>query len=357
MDKSVPKILVVDDNLSSLKQIGAQLGENYDISLAKSGALALQICMQEKPDLILLDIEMPDMDGFETLKRLRLNRYLGSIPVIFLTGNHDTETEVRGLESGARDFITKPVEKGILLHRIELHLRFSAYQSHLENTVARMSGSVAMAFAELIECRDENTGGHVARTSTYVGMLGRRLMDMGLFVEELTSTDLEMMVRAAPFHDIGKIAVSDRVLLKPDRLDDEEFTLMKQHTVIGEEILKNMLIRTPTQQYLHYARMIAASHHERYDGRGYPRGLGGDEIPLCGRIMAVADVYDALVDDRVYRRGMSHAEARAIIVDGRGKNFDARIVDAFEGIHEELAAEAQKSAGKARQNEGGKKND
>jgi putative two-component system response regulator len=357
MDKSPPKILVVDDNLPTLKQIGAQLGENYEVSLAKSGALALQICMREKPDLILLDIEMPDMDGFETLKRLRLNRYLGSIPVIFLTGNHDTETEVRGLQSGARDFITKPVEKGILLHRIELHLRFSAYQAQLESTVAKMSDSVALAFAELIECRDENTGGHVARTSRYVGMLSRKLMDQGLFVDELTSTDLDMMVRAAPFHDIGKIAISDRVLLKPDRLDDEEFTLMKQHTVIGEEILTNMLARPPTQQYLHYARMIAASHHERFDGKGYPRGLAGDGIPLCGRIMAVADVYDALVDDRVYRAGMKHTEARRIILDGKNTGFDGRVVDAFDAIHEELAEEAKKSAGRARKNSGGNEND
>jgi putative two-component system response regulator len=258
------------------------------------------------------------------------------------------ETEVRGLESGARDFITKPVEKGILLHRIELHLRFSSYQVHLENTVAKMSDSVALAFAELIECRDENTGEHVARTSKYVGMIGRRLIEMGLFVEELTPTDLQMMVRAAPFHDIGKIAISDRILLKPDRLDDEEFTLMKQHTVIGEEILKNMMARTPTQQYLHYARMIAASHHERFDGKGYPRGLSGDEIPLCGRIMAVADVYDALVDDRVYRKGMKHIEAYRIIIDGKNKSFDGRVVDAFNAIHEELAAEAKKSAERAR---------
>ncbi|MDR0730949.1 MAG: response regulator [Treponema sp.] len=335
------RILVVDDNLSSLKQIGAQLGENYEVSLAKSGALALQICMQEKPDLILLDIEMPGMDGFETLKRLRLNRYLGSIPVIFLTGNHDTETEVRGLQSGARDFITKPVEKSILLHRIELHLRFSSYQAHLENTVANLSASMAMAFAELIECRDENTGEHVARTSRYVGMLGRRLIDTGMFVEELTPTDLNLMVRAAPFHDIGKIAISDRVLLKPDRLDDGEFAIMKRHTIIGEEILDNMYTRTPTQQYLQYAKMIAASHHERFDGGGYPWGLAGDSIPLCARIMAVADVYDALVADRVYRKGMKHVEACRIIVDGKDKSFDGRIVDAFEEIHEDLAAAAK----------------
>jgi putative two-component system response regulator len=332
------KILVVDDNLSSLKQIGAQLAGKYDVSLAKSGAMALDICRQEKPDLILLDIEMPGMNGFETLKRLRLNRYLGSIPVIFLTGNHDTETEVRGLQSGARDFITKPVEKSILIHRIELHLRFSSYQSHLENTVAVLSDSMALSFAEFIECRDENTGEHVVRTSRYVGMLGRELLEKGLFAEELTATDLDIMVRAAPLHDIGKIAISDRVLLKPDRLDDEEFSIMKRHTVIGEEILENMYARTPTQHYLLYAKMIAASHHERFDGRGYPWGLSGDAIPLCGRIMAVADVYDALVDDRVYRRGMSHAEACSVIYEGRDKHFDGRIVDAFEAIQEELEA-------------------
>jgi putative two-component system response regulator len=336
------KILVVDDNLTSLKQIGAQLAESYDVSLAKSGPLALQICKQEKPDLILLDIEMPEMDGFETIKRLRMNRYLGSIPVIFLTGNHDTETEVRGLQSGARDFITKPVEKSILIHRIELHMRFAAYQAHLEKTAAKLSDSVALSFAELIECRDENTGEHVARTSRYVGMLGRRLMEKGLFPEELTPMDLDMMVRAAPLHDIGKIAISDRILLKPDRLDDEEFRVMKRHTVIGEEIIGHMYIRTPTQHYLQYAQKIAASHHERYDGKGYPRGLEGDAIPLCGRIMAVADVYDALVDDRVYRRGMSHAEACGIIVEGRDKNFDSRIVSAFEEIHREIAKAAHK---------------
>jgi putative two-component system response regulator len=330
------KILVVDDNISSLKQIGAQLGGSYEVSLAKSGGLALQICMQEKPDLILLDIEMPEMDGFETLKRLRLNHYLGSIPVIFLTGNHDTEIEVRGLQSRARDFITKPVEKNILLHRIELHLRFSSYQSHLEKTMVKLSESISLSFAELIECRDENTGGHVIRTSKYVGLLGRKLIENGMFRDELTPMDLEMMVRAAPLHDIGKIAISDRILLKPDRLDDEEFNAMKRHTSIGAEILAHMFSRTPTQQYLQYAKLIAASHHERFDGKGYPKGLAGDEIPLCGRIMAVADVYDALVADRVYRVGMKRPEARRIIIDGKNKNFDGRVVDAFEEIYEQL---------------------
>jgi putative two-component system response regulator len=200
-----------------------------------------------------------------------------------------------------------------------------------------------MAFAELIECRDENTGEHVARTSRYVEMLGRNLIEKRMFAEELTPIDLAMMVRAAPLHDIGKIAISDRVLLKPDRLDDEEFNIMKQHTIVGEEILDHMFARTPTQHYLQYAKQIAASHHERFDGKGYPRGLAGDEIPLCGRIMAVADVYDALVDDRVYRPGMKHTEACRIIIDGKNKNFDCRVVEAFEDIQEKLAEASRKA--------------
>ncbi|MDR1873905.1 MAG: HD domain-containing protein, partial [Synergistaceae bacterium] len=256
--------------------------------------------------------------------------WLEKIPVIFLTGNHDVDVAVRGLTSGARDFITKPVEQNILLHRIELHLRFASWQSHLEGTVREMSDSIAASFAELIECRDENTGGHVVRTSRYVERLGHELLRRGLFSEEISEEGLATIVRAAPLHDIGKIAISDRILLKPDRLNDEEFSAMKRHTVIGAEILENMYARTPTQSYLQYAVMIAASHHERYDGKGYPHGLAGNDIPLCGRIMAVADVYDALVDNRVYRKAMGHMEACRILTDGSGTQFDPALIEVFE---------------------------
>jgi putative two-component system response regulator len=253
--------------------------------------------------------------------------------VIFLTGNHDTATEAKGLKSGARDFIKKPVEKSILLHRLDLHLNLSSYQARLEDSVKAMSDSLALSISELIECRDENTGGHVSRTSKYVELLGNDLVSKGLFVDELSGGALAMMVRGAPLHDIGKIAISDRILLKPALLDDEEFAVMKRHASIGAEILEGMYARTPSQTYLRYAVMIAGSHHEKYDGKGYPRGLSGDDIPLCGRIMAVADVYDALVDNRVYRRGMSHAEAFRIIMDARGTQFDPRVVDSFETCH------------------------
>jgi putative two-component system response regulator len=330
------KILVVDDNLTTLKQIEAQLGGRHDVFLARSGMLALQICTRQRPDLILLDIEMPDMDGFQTMALLQRNPYLSRIPVIFLTAHHDSAEEVRALNSGARDFITKPVEKNILLHRIELHLGFAAYQSRLEETVRTLSDSMATSFAELIEFRDENTGGHVERTAKLTEHLGRELLKRNVFSGEFMSEDLEMIIRGSPLHDIGKIAVSDAILLKPGRLDAKEFEAMKRHSLVGAEILDHLYSRTPTQRFLQYARIIAVSHHEKFDGSGYPHGISGDDIPLSGRIVALADVYEALTGSRVYRGPLSPAEAYRIIIEGRGIHFDPRIVDVFDSIHEEL---------------------
>jgi len=330
------RILVVDDNLAILKQISSYLSEDYEVSLAKSGPLALQICVREKPDLILLDVEMSDMDGFGVMDRLKENPYLDRIPVIFLTANHSVEVEIRALESGARDFIMKPVEKSILVHRIELHLRFASYQAQTEQNVMTLSDSIATSFAEMIECRDENTGGHVIRTSRYVDILGKELIKQNLFPDELNPAELQMMVRAAPLHDIGKIAISDRILLKVGRLDDMEFAAIKCHSEIGASILKRMYQRMPAQHYLRYASLIAGSHHERYDGKGYPQGLSGESIPLCGRIMAVADVYDALIDNRVYRGSMGHIQASNIIFENTGTHFDPRIVEAFKNTQEQI---------------------
>jgi putative two-component system response regulator len=221
------QILVVDDNLASLKQIGTQLEAHYEVSLAKSGALALKICKQEKPDLILLDVEMPEMDGFQTIARLKEDQDLSPIPVIFLTGNRDAVTEIRALESGAMDFITKPVNKDILFHRLELHLQFAAYQSSLENTVKELENSIVTSFAELIECKDDNAGTHVLRTGKYVEILGRKLLEEGTFGDDLTQADLDMIVRAAPFHDVGKVGISDTLLLKEGTLTREEYAVVK----------------------------------------------------------------------------------------------------------------------------------
>jgi putative two-component system response regulator len=332
------QILVVDDNISSLKQIGAQLTSYYEISLAKSGGLALQICKQVKPDLILLDVEMPEMDGFETIRQLKEDPELSSIPVIFLTGNRDMATEIRALQSGAIDFITKPANKDILFHRLELHLQFSAYQTSLENTVIELENSIVTSFAELIACKEFNVGGHVLRVGKYVELIGKELLAAGTFAGELTETDLNKIIRSASFHDIGKIGISDVLLLKPGKLIEEEYNEVKKHTIVGAQFLEKIYERTPEQEYLKVAIQIARSHHERYDGMGYPDGLEGDAIPLCARIIAVANIYDTCMTDRIYRKAVTHDDACRIIMEERGRSFDPRIVDVFIAIRDAVAS-------------------
>ncbi|CAK7065707.1 MAG: putative cyclic di-GMP phosphodiesterase [Desulfovibrio sp.] len=322
------KILVVDDNLATLQQIAAQL-DAYLVLRAKSGAQALIIAAGQTPDLVLLDIDMPGMDGFETLTALRHIEALKRVPVIFLTGNHDTATQIRALQSGGVDFIKKPVSKGVLLHRLQLHLSLHQYQQSLEQTVQEFEDSIIAAFAELIECRDASNGGHVQRTRQYVAALGTMLLEANAFPESLDKEKLDMMVRAAPLHDIGKIGVSDTIICKPGRLTEEEYAVIKTHTVIGAKALESIYERMPTQYYMGYAILMALGHHERYDGKGYPNGLAGTDIPLCCRIMAVANVYDSLVVDSVYREALSHEKACAILAKGRGTEFDPIILDIF----------------------------
>jgi putative two-component system response regulator len=338
------QVLIVDDNLANLKNIQLQLSDNYQVLLAKSGSQALQICIQRIPDLILLDVDMPEMDGFETLSRIKENPIMSGIPVIFLTANHDIATEVRALESGVLDFITKPVEKNILLHRLQLHLDLSRYRRNLEETVRELEDSIVLSFSEMIESRDKSTGDHVQRTRIYVTLLGRELLRQGHFTGSLNEKELSLISRAALLHDVGKIGVSDTILLKPDRLDDAEFNIMKSHTTIGAGILQTMYERTPTQSYLKYAIQIAEGHHEKFDGSGYPHGIKGEEIPLCSRIMAVADVYDALVADRIYRKAMNAQEAYNIITDGKGTHFDPHVIDAFAAIHVDMEGVARRRA-------------
>jgi putative two-component system response regulator len=330
-------ILIVDDNIVSLKQISAQLTGRYEVSLAKSGEMALQICANEKPDLILLDVEMPGMDGFETISRLKDDSRTNQIPVIFLTGNHDPVTEVKCLEAGAMDFITKPANTDILCHRIDLHLEFSAYQLHLKNMVKELEDTIGISFAELVECKDYNIAGHVMRTGNYAELLAQEIFEEGIFAGEIKFGDINRIKRAAPFHDIGKIGISDMILLKRGPLTAEEYTEVKKHTLIGSRMLGLIYNRTPNQEYLKIAMIIAEGHHERYDGTGYPHGLKGDLIPLCCRIMAVANVYDACVTDRVYHKAMSHEEACKMIFAGRGAEFDPLIVDVFDRIKDKFA--------------------
>jgi putative two-component system response regulator len=314
--------------------------------MAKSGVQALQICSQCLPDLVLLDIEMPEMDGFAVINQLKNTPMLVRIPVIFLTATHDTATEVRALKSGAVDFIAKPVEKNILFHRIQLHLNMARYQNDLENTVRALEDSIVLSFSEMIENRDKNTGDHLQRAQNFVLLLGKELIRRGRFSEELNEQELLLIARGALLHDIGKIGISDTILLKPDRLDDEEFSIMKTHTTIGAKILQTMYERTPTQHYLKYAIKIAESHHEKYNGSGYPHRLRENEIPLCSRIMAVADVYDALVADRIYRKALNFQEALKLVASGKSTHFDPVIIEAFLAIQDKIEEVAKRSASK-----------
>jgi putative two-component system response regulator len=339
----VKSILIVDDNLTSLKEISTQLAGIYDISLAKSGALALSICAQEKPDLILLDVEMPDVDGFTVIKALKADPALNQIPVIFLTSSHDSETEAKCLEAGAVDFISKPANFEILRHRLRLHLEFSAYQFYLENMVRELEDNIGVSFAELVECKDYNIAGHVLRTGKFAELLAQELLEEGIFGGELNAGGIDRLKRAAPFHDIGKIGVSDVILLKRGPLTGEEYREVQKHTTIGRDVLQTIYERTPNQRYLETAMVIAEGHHERFDGKGYPHGLKGSAIPLCCRIFAVANVYDACVTDRVYRRSLGHEKACRIILESRDTEFDPRIVDAFEKIREKFALAHEES--------------
>jgi putative two-component system response regulator len=324
--------------MASLKQMSVQLAQNYEVSLAKSGEMALQICAQEKPDLILLDVEMPDMDGFATIARFQEDPHLKHIPVIFLTGNHNAATEIKCLKSGAMDFITKPANIDILHNRIELHLQLSTYQLHLESMVKELEDNIGISFAELLECKDYNVANHVLRTGEFAEVLMKELFEAGTFGRGISAEDIDTMKRAAPFHDIGKIGISDTILRKQGPLTVEQREEIKRHTTIGADMLRVIYSRTPGQHYLKMAITLAEGHHERYDGKGYPQGIIGDAIPLCCRILAVANAYDSYISDRIYRKGNTHEVACKKIFEGRGTEFDSKVVDAFDRVKDKFVS-------------------
>jgi putative two-component system response regulator len=336
MNMDMKKILIVDDNLLTLKQLEAHLSQRYEVILAKSGKLAIEICKTVVPDLILLDVKMPEMDGFETLKKFQENPDLEFVPVLFLTGSNDTMTEIKCLELGAMDFITKPANRSILLHRIELHLQFSSYQTNPADIVKDLENSIAMSLAELIEYRTGYTGRHGENVGMFTMILGKELLRRKTFGEDLTEAELEKIVRASAFHDIGKIGISDSILQRNGPLTEEEFETVKQHTVIGANALSDIYKKLPGHYYFKYAAMIAKGHHEKWDGSGYPEGLKGEDIPLVCRIVAVTNVYASCRSPRCYRPAYDHRETCAIILKGKGIDFDPRIVEVFEGIEDKF---------------------
>ena len=331
------KILMVDDATANLQVLCEALsGCGYTLFTAKSGAGALAIAAKVRPDLVLLDILMPGLDGYDVCRRLQADEATRHIPVIFLTALGDAADEAKGLALGAVDYITKPIHPDLVRARVHTHLALKQHRDRLERLIRvktrdlRLTQAVMIeSLATLAEYRDPETGGHIKRTQNFVKLLAMRLRAHPRFRAALDADTIELLYRSAPLHDIGKVGVRDHILLKAGRLDDAEFEQMKRHTLIGEEALQRTEQKLGQSTFLRLAREIAGSHQEKWDGSGYPRGLRGDAIPFSGRLMAVADVYDALISKRIYKPPLPHERAVAIIRAGRGLHFDPDVADAF----------------------------
>ena len=353
-------VLVVDDTPDNLSLMSALLKDLYKVKVANGGEKALKVAQSDNPpDLVLLDIMMPEMDGYEVLQHLKRDPKTRDIPVIFLTAKSEIEDEKRGLEMGAVDYITKPISPPIVMARVatQLNLKASAdflrsKADFLEMEVGKRTREVMaiqdvtiLAMASLAETRDSDTGNHIRRTQFYVKALAEKLKAHPRFSHFLTAQTINMLFKSAPLHDIGKVGIPDRILLKPGRFEPQEFDIMKTHTTLGRDAIQHAEISLGTEvEFLKMAKEIALSHQEKWDGSGYPQGLAGDDIPISARLMAVADVYDALISRRVYKQGMSHEKAVAIIVEGKGTHFDADMVDAFVELQDEFRAIAAKYA-------------
>jgi putative two-component system response regulator len=350
----LPTILVVDDTPDNLTMISALLKNIYKVKVANSGENALKyLDASVKPDLILLDIMMPGLSGYDVIEKLKENPKTHDIPVIFLTAMSSMEDEKKGLGLGAADYITKPISPPVMMARIKTQLENQAAadflkdkNSYLESEIAKRTKEISaiqdvtiLAMASLAETRDSDTGNHIRRTQFYIKLLAEKLKNHPRFAHFLNDNMIQTLFKSAPLHDIGKIGIPDKILLKPGKFTPEEFEIMKRHTTLGKEAIEQAEKQLGMEvDFLKIAKEIAYSHQEKYDGSGYPQGISGYDIPISARLMAVADVYDALISRRVYKEGMSHDKAASIIVEGSGTHFDPDVVDAFSQLQEEFKA-------------------
>ena len=349
-----PTILVVDDTPDNIDLLRAVLEDDYRTKIAVNGERALKIAAgSDQPDLILLDIMMPGMSGYDVCRALKADPSTANIPVIFVTAMSEVADEQLGLALGAVDYITKPISAPLVLARIKTQLGMKRMQDflrdqnhYLESEVERRVQEVAAlqdvtihAMASLAETRDSETGNHIRRTSHYLKALAEQVRHLPRFRDFLTDKTIELLFKTAPLHDIGKVGIPDHILLKPGRFEPHEMAIMKTHTTLGRDAIlaaeRELGIEV---DFLKYAKEIAYSHHEKWDGTGYPQGLAGEQIPISARLMALADVYDALISCRIYKDGMRHEDAVQIIAQGRGTHFDANIVDAFVRIQDQFQA-------------------
>ncbi|MFB0583333.1 response regulator [Aeromonas salmonicida] len=351
-------ILIVDDSPENLMVLTDLLSPTYRVLAAQSGEKCLRIATGKTlPDLILLDVMMPGMDGYEVLKQLRTNPETSRIPVVLLTALADSQSEEYGLSLGAADYITKPIKPAIVQARVRTQLEAKQARDGLQSQNTALEAEVARrmtendliqqvsirALAHLAEIRDPETGNHILRTQGYVRLLANALASHPRFIDTLTPRYIDLLSRSAPLHDIGKVGIPDQVLLKPAKLTVEEWEVMRTHAKLGSDAIEEAErdIEQPLA-FLTLAKEIAHWHHEKWDGSGYPDGLRGDEIPLSARLMALADVFDALINVRVYKAAMPYDEARALILSGTGQHFDPDVVTAFHNHFDQFVAIAER---------------
>ncbi len=355
-----PTVLAVDDTPANLNLLTQLLGKHYRVQIAVSGAKALALARRRAPDIVVLDVMMPEMDGYEGCRHLKADPNTSDIPVVFLTALNGPEDEARGFDAGGADFVAKPFTPATLLARVHTQLELKAWRDALHDRnawlqreldarmeeVERLRDTTLFVMVALAEFRDEDTGNHLKRTQEYVRALANWLVQHGKAPPELDAAKLDALAKAAPLHDIGKIAMPDSVLLKPGPLTAEEWVVMKTHTWQGADLLQRAVDRLGERAgpMLMYAMEIARHHHERWDGSGYPDGLGGEAIPLSARLMAVADVYDALISRRTYKPAMPHPEAMARIEEAAGRHFDPLLVRALRDVQPQLLAIARQWA-------------
>jgi putative two-component system response regulator len=336
-------IVLVDDNPANLRIGKNVLSEKYTAATAPSAEKMFSLLENNKPAMILLDIDMPEMNGYEAIKILKSKPETKNIPVIFLTAKTESDDELEGLSLGAIDYITKPFNPALLLKRIEVHLLVEAQRKELQffnenlqrmveektQSILELQNALLKTIAELVECRDDITGGHIERTQRGIKILLEEIEKSGIYREESKGWDVNLLIQSCQLHDVGKISIDDNILKKPGKLNKQEFDEMKKHASFGEQIIEKIETLAKESDFLKYAKIFTASHHEKWDGSGYPRGLKGNDIPLLGRIMAIADVYDALISERPYKKAFTHEEAVKIITENSGTQFDPALVELF----------------------------
>jgi len=350
-------VIMVDDNPANLRIGKNILTNSFTVATAPSSEKLFSLLKNNNPSIILLDVDMPGMNGYETIKILKADPKTRDIPVIFLTSIGESDSELEGLTLGAIDYISKPIQPSLLLKRIEVHVLVEEQRRTLEQqaseltyfndnlqkmvdektrNILELQNALLKTMAELVEYRDDITGKHIERTQYGIKILLNEIVRCGFCQEETKDWDIDLLVQSCQLHDVGKIFISDTILRKPGKLSEEEFEDMKIHTRVGKQIMEKVETLATKSEFLKYAKVFAASHHERWDGTGYPYQLKGLDIPLLGRVMAIADVYDALISVRPYKTAYTHEEAVKIIIEGSGTQFDPDLIDIFKRISDQF---------------------